>query len=124
MSYTNQGPIDPNSKKTYLAVNGKRVYTGETFEASDEDVRELRNSFDITSNEDNDQASVESSDSVEEKAPQIFVEEEETTNFIAPDYEGESDSRPAFEADSIETNESGVNYFDSPEIAINSKGVK
>jgi len=46
MSYKNKGPLKDNGKN-YLVVNGERVYTGEKFEASDEDVAILSNTFDI-----------------------------------------------------------------------------
>lgn len=46
MSYKNNGPKD-GVKKDYLVVNGSRVYTGEKFDASKEDVKILSEHFDI-----------------------------------------------------------------------------
>ena len=46
MSYKNNGPKD-GGKKDYLVVNGSRVYTGEKFDASNEDVKILSEHFDI-----------------------------------------------------------------------------
>jgi hypothetical protein len=48
MSYKNKGPLDPTDKN-YLVVNGARVYTGEKFDASEEDVKGLSKRFDIQS---------------------------------------------------------------------------
>jgi len=47
MSYKNNGP--KNTSADYLVVNGSRVYTGEKFEASDEDVSSLSKNFNIKS---------------------------------------------------------------------------
>jgi hypothetical protein len=38
MKYINRGPKD-GSKPNYIAVKGKRVYTGEEFEATPEDIK-------------------------------------------------------------------------------------
>ena len=47
MSYRNDGPKEGN--KGYLVVNGSRVYTGQKFDASDEDVKVLKERFNIKS---------------------------------------------------------------------------
>jgi len=45
MSYTNNGP--KSGTKAYLVVGGKRIYTGQSFEASDSDVEKLEVSYNI-----------------------------------------------------------------------------
>lgn len=47
MRYINNGPKQ-GSKAHYLAVKGKRVYTGEEFEATEEEVVALQSRFNIT----------------------------------------------------------------------------
>lgn len=46
MKYINNGPKVGN-KPNYIAIKGKRVYIGEEFEASPEDVERLEDRFDI-----------------------------------------------------------------------------
>jgi hypothetical protein len=47
MKYINNGPKQ-GTNPNYIAVNGKRVYVGEEFEATENDVARLQDRFDIT----------------------------------------------------------------------------
>ncbi len=46
MKYINNGPKQ-GTKPNYIAIKGKRVYVGEEFEASPEDVAKLEDRFNI-----------------------------------------------------------------------------
>ena len=81
MSYKNNGPKD-GGKKDYLVVNGSRVYTGEKFDASNEDVKILSEHFDIQGFKAENKNAVSKPKPKEEvKVPEVVVDTSEEDEY-------------------------------------------
>jgi hypothetical protein len=104
MKYINNGSKNPNSKVNYLAIKGKRVYTGEEFEASEKEAEALSERFNI------------------EPADKDFVTPV-TTSFTS--FSSNLSDEEDFEYQTEEDAESSISFFNkSVNILNNEKGVK
>lgn len=112
MKYINNGPKNGN-KPNYIAIKGKRVYTGEEFEASPEDVTRLEDRFDIKP--------VGSDISY---TPSFQAEEKEEVAVFEETFSNDSEEDD-FEFQTEEDAEESVSFFnDDINTLYNEKGVK
>lgn len=72
MKYINNGPKE-GSKPNYIAIKGKRVYTGEEFEATPEDIKVFEGRFNIET--------ASTSSSFNEPVVQSFSDESKEDDF-------------------------------------------
>ena len=110
MKYINNGPKE-GDKPNYIAIKGNRVYVGEEFEASPEDVEKLKDRFNI--------------DPVGSNFSQTFKAEEKEEVAVFEETFSDDSEDDDFEFQTEEDAEASVSFFNTNDNLLNDeKGVK